>query len=153
MNIWRWHKVTRIQQNPPLFRLLHRVDILDHETLDVYLTRWEIIRTPWFGINVHRIRRPDWARHCHDHPWPFFAFIVKGGGYVQEVQRPQANGVTVVELQRVELINNFPKGQYHKIIKILDGPAWSLVFRGRERSGWGFLVDSNHVPSAEYLAS
>lgn len=44
-----------------------------------YLTRYIPFRFKKFGIFIHKIELPDSDRHLHDHPWPFLAFIVKGG--------------------------------------------------------------------------
>lgn len=43
-----------------------------------YLIRWTLISTPWFRIFLHKILRSDDDRDLHDHPWPFWTFILWG---------------------------------------------------------------------------
>jgi hypothetical protein len=81
-----------------LFRWKHIVDI--DNPADVYLSRLMLLKTPWFGIYFHVIRRPDWAHCQHDHPWPFVTCILRGG-YEEEVggqlfvRRPDTSGTAV----------------------------------------------------------
>jgi len=43
-----------------------------------YLTRLYLINTPWFGLKIHWFHAPDPDEHCHDHPWWFISFLLKG---------------------------------------------------------------------------
>jgi hypothetical protein len=58
--------------------LFSRFDIADVGRPGIYLTRWRLLQTPWFGIYVHCIRRPDGDRHLHDHPWSFLSLVDTG---------------------------------------------------------------------------
>lgn len=51
---------------------------------DVYLTRHKLLVTPWFAVYLHKIGTPDMRPTLHDHPWPFVAFVLRGG-YVEQV--------------------------------------------------------------------
>lgn len=65
---------------------LGRVNILGRHPIgdpaDPYMVRWSIVKTPWFGLCVHRFLRSDYERALHDHPW-WFLSLVLAGGYVE----------------------------------------------------------------------
>ena len=44
-----------------------------------YLTRLNLIKTPWFSVKLHWILRPDPDRDLHCHPWRFVSFVLRGG--------------------------------------------------------------------------
>jgi hypothetical protein len=46
---------------------------------EVYLSRLFLVKTPLLGVYLHIIRRPDYARCAHDHPWPFVTVILAWG--------------------------------------------------------------------------
>ena len=61
----------------------HRV-IMDRQSDEPYLERYYVFlkdRT-WFPFNifVHKFLKSD-RDHLHDHPWPYFTLILKGGYY------------------------------------------------------------------------
>ena len=45
---------------------------------DPYLDRLRIIQTPWFGVYLHHIHRPDSDPDPHDHPWAFASLVLTG---------------------------------------------------------------------------
>lgn len=42
-------------------------------------TRFQLLRTPWFQLLLHRFNAPRWHPECHDHPWWFVSLILAGG--------------------------------------------------------------------------
>jgi hypothetical protein len=47
-------------------------------------TRFQIIKTPWFNLYLHRLYAPNWHPVCHDHPWTFIAILLKNG-YLEQI--------------------------------------------------------------------
>ena len=66
-NVWKFFKVKKIYR----------------EDGKLYLWRLYILRTPWFGVMLHKIMDDD-PDCLHDHPWSFVSFILKGG--YEEIQ-------------------------------------------------------------------
>jgi hypothetical protein len=124
-----------------LFRWKHIVDI--DNPADVYLSRLMLLKTPWFGIYFHVIRRPDWAHCQHDHPWPFVTCILRGG-YEEEV-----GGQLFV--RRPGYVGYRGRNFEHRITRLLGETAWSLVFRGRDRGTWGFRTLIGKVDWRQYV--
>lgn len=119
-----------------------------------YLTRYILIRCPWFRIFLHRFHGPDPDRHLHNHPWRAFSIILKGG-YTEQVWTPLPSPLssTVRKAYRFHTalsINHIAWDCYHKIADVEAG-TWSLVFGGQYERSWGFLVDGAHVPWRTYL--
>lgn len=56
-----------------------------------YMRRY-LLRTPWFGVRLHRILRADTNPHCHDHPFSFVS-IMLWGGYREELVLPDGSKV------------------------------------------------------------
>lgn len=62
---------------------LRREDLRDGDGA-IYLRRWRILETPWFGVLLHNIRKPDHDRDAHDHPWSWLTIALRGG-YTEEI--------------------------------------------------------------------
>lgn len=110
----------------PRWKHIHDIDQPD----DVYLSRLMLARTPWFGLYLHVIRRPDWAQCQHDHPWAFLTIILRGG-YEEHIG-------TSTFIRRPGYVGYRPRGFEHRIVRLLNGNAVTLVVRGRNHEKWGF---------------
>src|SRR4051812_18410184 len=91
---------------------------------DVYLSRLMLIRTPLFGLYLHIIRRPDWSKCQHDHPWSFITLILRGG-YEERLSGTRPSFASRATSGRR------PRTFEHAITRLLNGPAVTLVLRGR----------------------
>lgn len=120
----------------------HIVD-LDSPT-DLYLSRLMLIKTRWFGLYFHIIRRPDYARCEHDHPWPFITLILRGG-YEEEVSGKRFT-------RRVGYVGYRARNFEHRITKLLGATAWTLVLRGPDHVSWGFRTVLGKVPWQQYVS-
>lgn len=100
---------------------------------DLYLRRYTLLSVFGFKLMVHYIRRPDYAEHLHDHPWRFWTLILKGG-----YKEKTPDGVHTRKPWRIYFHGI---GFQHHITELLDGPAWTLVFRGRRIREWGFITE------------
>lgn len=112
----------------PTWKQIHDID---HPS-DIYLSRLMLVKTSWLGVYLHTIRRPDWARCQHDHPWAFVTCILRGG-YVEEV-----GGQTFT--RKPGYIGYRPRSFEHRITELLNGPALTLVVRFRNHDSWGFRL-------------
>lgn len=118
--------------------VLRRVDIGKLGSL--YLRRYFLVRTPWFGIFVHLIARPDQDRDLHDHPWPFTTFVLCGGYYEVRSDDPASLSSADVHCVRRFRSHRFPLSSAHRITYLLRDPTWTLVFTGAKVKEWGFWV-------------
>lgn len=104
------------------------------------MERWRIFSTPWFGLYVHFIYREDLDPICHDHPWNFIRFVVKGGYVEQWLADPRSS----LPLERVIPrwhISRFPTSEAHRITNVAPGTV-SVVLVGRKHRVWGFWEPS-----------
>lgn len=93
----------------------------------------------WPNSEVHWIYRGDVGREMHDHPYPFLAITLRGGG-TEMIQMPGRDPVT----RRMPRIRYYPATARHRILSIDDGgPMKTVTFTGPRRRMWGFvqLVD------------
>jgi hypothetical protein len=141
-----------------------------------YLKRWGI-RTRLFSIYLHHFEAPDPGVDLHDHPWPFLAFVVKGG--YEEQRCPvsiasrlariddgdyQNRGTFISHLasSRTEYLANriqffasrfnwMPERVAHRIVRVVPGTV-TLVITGRtlKDRGWGFYTPYGYVPHDSY---
>lgn len=115
---------------------------------DPYLIRWRIVHTPYFGVLLHKIIRPDEDPVPHDHPWSFATLILRGG-YTEEVM---TDAWYRIDKWGIGSVHRFKRGMYHRILALRGGgPCWTLVLTGPRRDSWGFLVNGVHVNWKEYL--
>lgn len=121
----------------------------------LYLRRFRIIQTKWFGLYVHYIPMPDQDRHLHDHPWNFGVFLLNGG-YVEEIPDPHdpawetGTGSTITKIRRRFTFRTQQAEQLHRIREILPG-TWTLFFRGNKRRHWGFQTENGWKHWLNYL--
>lgn len=129
--------------------VFQKYDITDvNDPTSLYLRRWYLLKTPFFGIYLHAIYREDHDRNLHDHPWSFISFILSGG-YIEE--RIDAIG-DPIRINFVARFNRLRHGEYHRILKLDIVPTYSLVFVGRRRSSWGFVEDGAWIDHRTYVA-
>jgi len=106
---------------------------------DLYLRRYYIYRGKHRPhIYLHHIVRSDYERACHDHPWDFISFILKGG-YTEICEYPEtAFGAaqTTRKWKRPGTFIRHKATDFHRLE--LKAPAWSLVFSGKKTRIWGF---------------
>lgn len=140
------------------WRFMERVDIADVSApTDVYLRRWYLLETPWFGLKLHHILRPDADRALHDHPWSFVALILRGG-YTEETADVERGVSWDGSLWQVERPTHRPWSlnvkratDLHRI-HVLHGDCWTLVLNGPKRRKWGFSLRPGHWQAwDEYL--
>lgn len=121
---------------------------------------------PW-SIRVHHIKRDDYERDMHDHPWNARTIILKGHYFEKRLEL-----ATSLDLLRDEKILWDDKGepcvetlhwrrpgdtaklafqQYHTVVDVSEGGVWTLFISGPWRGVWGFLVDAVKIPWKTYL--
>lgn len=122
---------------------------------DVYLHRLRIVQTPLFAVYLHDINLPDADRDPHDHPWPFAAWILRGG-YTEEVwdsPAELATGGTVYSrtlLQRRWSWHRMNTTAAHMITSIQPHTK-TLIITGPRKKSWGFWTHGGFVPWQEYV--
>ena len=109
-------------------RLLHTE--IGWKEIGEEFTRYQLLKTPWFNIYLHRLFAPVWHPSCHDHPWSFVTFIL-WNGYLERV----SSGEEV--RRRAGSILYRPAEFSHNVITPY-GTAWSLIVTSRKTRDWGF---------------
>jgi hypothetical protein len=117
---WRWYDI-----------------VLDDE---LYLSRLNIIKTPWFSIKLHWIHRPDPDRDLHDHPWWFVSLVLSGGYEEYESKDPTSQPG---KLKNINWFNYKNKTTAHRISKIKPNTI-TLILAGRKdrEKDWGFYDET-----------
>lgn len=126
-----------------------------------YLTRTLLPRFGARRVILHKIHRPDFDRHLHNHPWKRATFVILTGGYIEErlvsILQPR-DGLPIFENEETSLtpgmVNHIHEEDYHRITHV-EPNTWTLGFLG-ERHGkeWGFLMDDGkHVHWRDYFAT
>lgn len=116
---------------------------------DPFLYQLQLVRTPWLGVYLHVILRPD-EPDPHDHPWNF-ASVILSGSYTERVYPDKHDPRGSLVRGRVRFSLARTRLQAAHRVTAVDGPVWTLVFAGRERNpGWGFYPDGKFVPWRTY---
>lgn len=134
-----------------------RFDIVkEHDGENVlYLRRFRLLYTKWFGIYLHHIAMPDQDRHLHDHPWDFGVIVLKGG-YLEEIPNAidykwrEGTGTTMVHKRRMLTFRTQKAEQLHRIREVKPG-TWTLFFRGPKKRHWGFQTENGWKQWLHYL--
>lgn len=132
----------------PKWALMERFEVPNFDTDDeVYLVRWRLIQTPWFGVYLHRIGTPDSRPTLHDHPWTFLAFVLRGG-YIERRLDPVT--MDVDEGHRIRFVNHMRTHDAHAITRLFRVPTWTLVLVGARRRTWGYFEPSPFGEGGEW---
>lgn len=135
----------------------------------LYLTRWNLLTTPWFRVYVHRIDGPDPDRAPHNHPTEWCCFVLHGGYTHVRVRVPTFSNMPSrtytghlwgypLPTERIRWWNHMTRDVYHRITDVKPH-TWTLCFSGpRKDTAWGFLVREGvagfrHIDHKPYLAA
>lgn len=108
-----------------------------------YMRRFWLLRLGPLQIRLHHILAEDPARDEHDHPWPFVSVILRG--WYLERRGDRFTRREAGQAYRMK------RGQFHRIVQVAGGGAWTLFITWGARRGWGFKrTDGTVVPHGEY---
>jgi len=120
--------------------------IMDRYENEPYLTRYYLFlkERKWFPFNVflHNFHKGD-LDDLHDHPWPYFTLILRGGYWEHTVSGKHWRSPghfrisTPRSLHRIELAPNTD--------------VWTLFIPGPKLREWGFIRKGEWVESQQYL--
>jgi hypothetical protein len=99
------------------------------------------------AIRIHELLRADRGRHPHNHPWPYWSVVLKGG-YLEEVYDAQGALIGTVWHGPGSVFRR-PADSWHKIVDVDPGTT-TLFITGKKAQTWGFNVDGVVVPYYEY---
>lgn len=130
------------------FALLSPARVVRDDAL--FLDRLRLVKTPWFGVYLHRIHRPDVDPDPHDHPWPFVS-IVLAGGY-EELLWPDASARPEYLMRRHSRFRPMVvrRRSAHAITDV-RGLLWTLVLTGPDHDDWRFWTPAGPVHWRAYL--
>lgn len=140
--LWRWMVIGRADQP--------------------YLLRLYVLNVPWFGVKLHWFAGPDPDPHCHDHPWWFVSWVLRGRYKERRLTTASRSGYTGKKQWKVEESEAFRERwswakreatDIHSITWIAPGTI-TLVINGPYTRTWGFWVGHNllqFVGWREYL--
>lgn len=109
----------------------------------VYLRRFRVVQTPWFGVYVHWIYETDSDRYPHDHPWKFWSLILRGGYAELVYDSPGADPTP--KMWPPGSFHIMPTDHAHQITDI-SAPLVTLVFTGSRVREWGFWSPNGFIP-------
>jgi len=130
--------------------------IMDRQCNDPLLTRYYLFlkdrkRFP-FNAFLHKFHKGD-PGDVHDHPWPYFTLILKGG-YYEWVPKFNSKKEMIGEIRHWRGPSHFrfcSANSYHRI-ELKEGVTpWTLFMPGPQRQEWGFLVDNKWIHNDQYL--
>ena len=139
-----------------LDRLGRRRIVMDRIDNEPYLERYYLFLTERkyfpFNIFLHRFLKSD-PDDVHDHPWPYFTIILKGG-YWEWIPQFDSQGRKVGEIAKWRRPGSFrwcSATSYHRIELDPEVECWTLFMPGPKQRDWGFLVRNRWVQWEQYL--
>lgn len=119
---WAWHRRLR------------------RETGEIYMDRWQLLKTKPLSIYINRINMPDYDELLHTHPWLRSYSLKLRGSYVEQLPG--------LEFRVPPRWNRIP--EQHRITRLInDKPVWTLFigFSKRGEDEWGFIAhDGTLIP-------
>ena len=143
-----------------LLKLLERLGrkriIYDRVHNEPYLERYYLFlkereRFP-FNIFLHKFLKGD-PDDVHDHPWPYFTLILRGG-YYEWIPQFNEEGKKTCEIRKWRGPGHFrfcKANSYHRIELHPGITAWTLFMPGPQKKEWGFWVNNKWIHNEQYL--
>ena len=113
-----------------------------------YILRLHVVKTPWFAVCLHWIRKPDQEPWLHDHPVSFLSLVLRGG-YAERRWNPK-RGEHVVLNSWFNFIRA-SKDDRHRIM-LCRANTLTLCFMGPKTREWGFHMNDGWVFWKDYYA-
>lgn len=131
--------------------------VMDRVNNEPYLERYYLFlkdrkRFP-FNVFLHRFLKSD-PDDVHDHPWPYFTIILKGG-YYEWIPVFNQQGKKVYEISKWCRPGHFrlcSAASFHRIELDPTVECWTLFMPGPQQRDWGFLVNNRWVQWEKYLS-
>jgi hypothetical protein len=99
-----------------------------------------------FNVFLHKFHKGD-PGDVHDHPWPYFTLILKGGYYEWVL-----SGNCQVRKWRGPGHFRFCSATSYHRIELKDGVTpWTLFMPGPQTREWGVLVKNKWIHNDSYL--
>ena len=143
-----------------LLKLLERFGrkriIYDRIHNEPYLERYYLFlkerqRFP-FNIFLHKFLKGD-PDDVHDHPWPYFTLILRGG-YYEWIPQFNSEGKKTCEIRKWRGPGHFrfcSANSFHRIELHPGITAWTLFMPGPQKREWGFWVKNKWIHNEQYL--
>ena len=126
--------------------LFKRILIPRHDT-EPYLERTILFRSNWFSILLHRFVGSD--DECeHDHPWPFWTFILRGG-YWEYVTDSVTGATTKTWFPPGKLLYR-PAEWRHRLEIDPKRPPVTIVLHPYKTRRWGFFTRFGWLHHSRY---
>lgn len=130
--------------------------VMDRVNDEPYLERYYVFLKDrkWFPFNVfvHKFLKSD-PDDLHDHPWPYFTLILKGG-YYEWTPLKAGNGTVIGQERHWRGPGHFRfcrPSSLHRIELAEHTVAWTLFIPGPQLREWGFLSKGQWVQHEQYL--
>lgn len=101
---------------------------------ELYLRRYFLIKTKWFGLFIHRIYKADDNRFPHDHPFNFWSFVLRGW-YLE--RRYSVRGKKLIEFRNTWSLAKRKDSDIHEI-SVVSNDLLTLMFIRHTNKNWGF---------------
>jgi hypothetical protein len=113
-------------------RLLRRFikhEDLGWKELNEKFTRFLVFESKYFSVFIHKMDGPIAPPKCHDHPWSFVSFILRGGYW-------ESTDGTVFHFRAPGDVIYRRAEHAHTVKTTPPRIAWTLVITGPVRRKW-----------------
>lgn len=107
-----------------------------------YIVRLHVVKTPWFAVCLHWLRKPDPEPYMHDHPVTFLSLILRGS-----YSEKRDSGI-----KRNTWFNFIRATDKHSITAVAPGTL-TLCLMGPKTREWGFHTENGWVYWRDYYAN
>jgi hypothetical protein len=115
-----------------------------------YIVRLHLIKTPWFAVCLHWIKKPDPEPYLHDHPVTFLSVVLRGEYREQRgFTEGQYNGHGP---KRRRWFNFVRATDGHTIDRVSPGGCLTVAFMGPKVREWGFHTPTGWIYWKDYYA-
>lgn len=98
-----------------------------------YILRLHVVKTPWFAVCLHWIRKPDAEPWLHDHPVSFLSLVLRG----KYAEVREIDGLRFLKVNSWFNFIRASREDRHRIVFCRKNTL-TLCFMGPKTREWGF---------------
>ncbi len=126
---------------------------------DRYLSRYRLLTTPWFKVDLNFFHRGDRDKALHSHPFYGLSLILVGG-YREERREALPGRAPIMNRVRVSeyapgSVSLIRPSTFHRVDLLAPTGCWTLFVSSRGNGEWGFWDRHSdaYVPIAKRMGS
>ena len=121
-------------------------NLLSWDDFDCF-SQFTILETPWFQVVLNFHTEPNPVREMHNHPWSFFAFVIKGS-YTEVVGTEDGDRLINTHYNHINFFTRKRPADVHGIVGVEKGGCTTIMLIGPSNLRQWTYYDCTRTPGS-----